>query len=160
MSGEQFAQFFITVELARIQNLHCRHNESGGTETALDRGFLDKSLLDIAQFSIGRQETFQRLDVFSFCPDSKIDAGIKCFSVDQYIAGSALADFAALFHGSQVIVVAQHIRKRCAHIDHLFDFFAVDCAVNQFILCTHAISPPASSTARVNARLAISTAIC
>ena len=142
VTGEQFAQLGIGIELSRVEDLCSGHDESGCAEAALDSGLINESLLDVGKLPIRSFQTFQCQDGLAFRPDSQVDAGVEGFPVDQNVAGAAFPDFTAFLDGSQMIFVAQHIGEGCPHIYHSFDVLAVDVAVNYLILA-HLISPPA-----------------
>ena len=50
--GDQFAQLIPVVALSGAHDFHRGHNQARRAEAALDRRFLDKRLLDGAQFAV------------------------------------------------------------------------------------------------------------
>ena len=157
--GEELAQLRVRIELAALQNLHRRHDKAGGAETALNGGLVDKGLLDVAELAVGPHQALQCADTLTLCPDSQIDAGVEALAVNDNIAGTAFSHLAALFHAGHVIVVPKHIGQAGPDVHHPFHILAIQVEMDQLILC-HYSSPPASFTDSINARLALSTAMC
>ena len=125
VAGEELSELIVCVKAVCLQDLDRRHHKARRAEAALDGGFFNERLLNVAQLTVGTEQAFERADVLALRPDSEIDAGVEGLTVDEDIASAALADLAALFHGGHVVVVAQHIGERSAHVDHFFNVLAV-----------------------------------
>ena len=161
--GKEFSQFLIRIFLTAFQNLHRRQNKAGRTKSALDRRFVHKCLLNIAQFTVGAQQPLQRPDVLSLCPDRQINAGIERLAVNENGAGSALPYLAAFFDRSHAVVFPQHIRQAGSYIYGPLRVFSIQIKMDCLILdhmILHYKTPPASFTDSKKARLALSTAMC
>ena len=159
MPGEELAQLRVRIELSAFQDLHRRHDKAGGAEAALNGGLVDKRLLNVAQLTVGPHQAFQRADALALCPDSQIDAGVEALAVNDDVARAALPHLAALFHAGHVVIVPKHIGQAGPDVHHPFHILAIQIKMDQLILC-HYSSPPASFTDSINARLALSTAMC
>ena len=126
MSGDQFAKFFPCILLPGFDQLHAGHDQTRRTESALNRGFIDKRLLDRSQFSGRALQPFCCQDVFPFRPHGEIQAGIDRDTVDQYRTCAALSDTAASFHRGQSEPFTQSLHEALSGIHRQFHFFSID----------------------------------
>ena len=134
MSGEQLPELISRVLFAALKDLNGAHDDTRCTESALYCRLIDKSLLNIRELAVRSHQPFQSADFFSVRPHCKIDAGVKALSVDDHIAGAALAHLAAFLDTGQGIIIAKHIGERSSYIDHRLTLHTVDTAAHQFIL--------------------------
>ena len=78
---------------------------------ALDSGLINEGLLDVGQLAVRAEQALERADVLALSPDCQINAGVEALPVNDDVAGAALADLAALLHGRQAEIIAQHVRQ-------------------------------------------------
>ena len=164
MAGQELPQLLVGVLLAALQDLHCRQDEARGAEAALDGRLVHKGLLDVRELAVGAQQPLQGADVLALRPDRQVDAGVIGLSVNEDVAGAALPHLAALLHGGHPEVVAEHIGEAGPHVHRALHILTVQVEMDRLILhhvfLRHHRSPPASFTAWMNARRALSTAMC
>ena len=98
VSGDKLTHLFPCVLLSGTDNFHRRQNKAGGTEAALNRRFIDKSLLHRIEFSVFALQAFDRQNTLAVCPDCKVNAAIDGHSIHQHGTGAALPYFAAFFN--------------------------------------------------------------
>ena len=68
-------------------------------------------LLDVGQLTVRAEQALERADVLALRPHGEVDARVEALAVDDDVARAALADLAALLHGCQAEIIAQHVRQ-------------------------------------------------
>lgn len=63
MTGEQLPKLIARILLARLKDLDRGHDKAGRTEAALHRGLVDERLLNVGQFAVRSEQTFERADI-------------------------------------------------------------------------------------------------